>query len=183
MKEVKNTKVPIPGAKPKSKPKSAPAKASLSQESIGSDEESANEGAPQPKATEKPKTTIGIHRPNGAAKPKAKPSTKEPATPKSATKPKPTPPKQATPKQVTQENVAELSSPELSDDNAARPTREIQTKPAGSEKEMPTASRNDSDSSSDSSSDESDVIEAPKTTPKPAQVYVSRNMMNVTLRR
>jgi hypothetical protein len=171
MKEVKRTKVPVPDAK-KSKSKRALSNGALSKGFIGSDEESADKGAAQPKPTEKPKTTIGIHRPDGAVKTKEKPSRKDPAPPKPATKPTAPPSKKATPKQITQENVTELSSPDLSDDNEARPTLEIQTKPAGSEKETAAARSSDSDSNSDISSDESDVIETLKTTPKPAQAYV-----------
>ena len=172
MKDAKRTKVPVSGAKPKSKSKNVFSKASgaLSQEFIGSDE-SAGEGAPQPKPAEKPKTTIGIHRPDGAATTKEKPSKTASATRKSATNPNLPPPKKATPKQITQENVGELSSPELSDDNEARPTREIQTRPAGSEKATTATHRSDSDSSSDNSSSESDVVEAHKT-PKLAPAYV-----------
>lgn len=183
MKEVKRTPVPLPGSKPKPKPKAngSPSKAQLSQEFIVSDDDSSSEKAPKPKAT------IGVHRPNGAAKPKSKSSGKDPATPKAASKTKPSP-KKAAPKQIaTEVQAAELlSSSEQTDDDEA-PGREIQTKLPGNETRVGAAEESDSDTSSTSSSDESVADQPPQSAQKsgrqaqkqshavefrPAQAYV-----------
>lgn len=151
MKETKRTPVPVPASKPKPKPKAkdAPAKAQLSQEYIGSDDDSPAEKAPKPK----PKTTMAVHRPSGSVKPKEKSSAK-PA------------PKKPAPKQVaTQAPAAELSSSEQTDDDDA-PTRDTQTKLPGS---IGRASESDSGSDSGSSSDASDVDGASQPASKPAQ--------------
>jgi hypothetical protein len=150
MKATKKTQVPLPGSKTK-------AKASLSQEFIASDDD---DSSTEKTATAKPKTTIAVHRPNGAAKPKAKPSTKESATPKTkAPAAAKIPPKKAAPKQVvTQAQAAELSSSEQSDGDA--PTRDIQTKLPGNKGEASESgsdSDSDGDSDSDSSSEESET--------------------------
>jgi hypothetical protein len=150
MKATKKTQVPLPGSKTK-------AKASLSQEFIASDDD---DSSTEKTATSKPKTTIAVHRPNGAAKPKAKPSTKESATPKTkAPAAAKIPPKKAAPKQVvTQAQAAELSSSEQSDGDG--PTRDIQTKLPGNKgkaSESGSDSDSDGDSDSDSSSEESET--------------------------
>ncbi|KAF1920428.1 DNA-directed RNA polymerase I subunit RPA34.5-domain-containing protein [Ampelomyces quisqualis] len=111
MKEMKKTPVPLPvlssklQAKSKSKPEpkasTVPAKGALSQEFVGSDDDSSPEEPRQPK----PKTTIAVHRPNGAVK------TKTASNAKAA-------PQKAAPKQVvTQAQAAELSSSEQTDDD------------------------------------------------------------------
>jgi hypothetical protein len=147
MKATKKTQVPLPGSKAK-------VKTSLSQEFIGSDDDDSSTEKRAPSATKpQPKTTIAVHRPNGAATSKAKPSTKESSTqkPKAPAAAK-IAPKKATPKQVvTQAQAAELSSSEQSDDDA--PARDIQTKLPGNKGR---ASESDSDSDSDSSSEESE---------------------------
>ena len=152
----KRTPVPLPGSKPKSKSKIAPPKSALSQELVGSDDDSSAESAPKMKKAEKQKATIGVHRPNGAAKP----SKNEKPTSKS----KPAPKKPA-PKTISApEQVEELSSSEVSDDNDA-PARDLQTKLPGEVEMKDASSESDSDSESDSSSEE----EAAKPAQKPAQ--------------
>lgn len=159
----KRTPVPLPGSKPKGKSKVAPPKSSLSQELVGSDDDSSTESAPKAKKAEKPKATIGVHRPNGAAKP----STKDNSTPKSKPIPKSAPKKPAPKTIATSEQVEELSSSEVSDDNDA-PARDIQTKLPGEVEMKDASSESDSDSESDSSSEEEAAKPAPKTT-QPAQ--------------
>lgn len=167
MKEVKRTPVPLPGSKPKQKPNGTPSKAQLSQEFIISDDDSSNENAPQATTSQKPKTSIAVHRPDGLAKPKAKANANGPVTPKTASRAKPAP-KKAAPKQiVTQEQAAELSSSEQTDDDEA-PGHEIQTKLPGNEKRADADSDSDSDSSSASSSEES-ADRAPQSAQKPAR--------------
>jgi hypothetical protein len=161
MKEAKRTPVPLPGSKTKSTAKVTPPKASLSNEFIGSDDDSAPNNAPQPK--EKPKTTIAVHRPNGVvkSKPGAKASTLIPALRAKAA------PKKAAPKQLTQVQADELFS---SDDDAT--VRDTQTKPPGINKENGHAasdSDSDSDSGSESSSDESDANRAQQALQRPVQ--------------
>jgi hypothetical protein len=149
MKEAKKTPVPLPGSKTKAKAQSTPLKGSLSNELVGSDDDSSTENATMSKTAEKPKMTIAVHRPNGAVKSKTK-STKEP---KAA-------PKKPTPKKVaTQAQAAELSSSDQTDDGDARKS--------GS------AGKSDSDSSSGSSSDESDADGALKSAQKSTQAYVT----------
>lgn len=158
----KRTPVPLPGSKSKGKPKVAPPKSNLSQELVGSDDDSSAESTPKPKKAEKPKATIGVHRPNGAAKPitKEKPAAK--STPKTKLSKKPAPKTIATPEQVD-----ELSSSEVSDDSDA-PARDIQTKLPGEVDMKDASSDSDSDSESDSSSGEEAAEPAQKTAP-PAQ--------------
>jgi hypothetical protein len=175
MKDTKKTPVPLPGSGSKLKTKSEPtpvptpkskvsAKGALSQELVGSDDDSSTEEPPLPK----PKTTIAVHRPNGAVKAKG------PVKPKAAASAK-VPPKKAAPKQVvTQAQAAELSSSEQTDDDDA-PTRNVQTKLPGNEAR---ASESGSDSSSDSSDDESLLDGASQSTPKPAQTYVHATHCN-----
>jgi hypothetical protein len=162
MKATKKTHVPLPVPKTKAKP-------NLSQEFIGSDDEdSSTEKTSTKTAKTQPKTNIAVHRPNGAAKPKQKSSTKEPTTSKakSASAAKIVP-KKAAPKVVTQAQAAELSSSEESDDDA--PSRDIETKLSGNEgRASESGSNSDSDSDSDSSSDESPV--QPAQTPTNAYV-------------
>lgn len=160
MKDMKRTYVPVPGSKPKPKTKDTPSKVQLSQEFIGSDDDSPAETAPKPKT----KTTIAVHRPNGAAKSKEKPSKKDAAAPKSQPKAKPAPKKSAPTTVVTQAQADELSTSEQTDDDDV-PTRDIQTKLA---EEDASASGSDSGSSDDSSSDESVANVASQ----PAQAYV-----------
>ncbi|KZM22660.1 uncharacterized protein EKO05_0009726 [Ascochyta rabiei] len=160
----KRTAVPLPGSKPKSKSKVAPPKSALSQELIGSDDDSSAESAPRAKKAEKPKATIGVHRPNGAAKPSAK----EKSTTKAVPKSKPAP-KTPAPKRITQEQVEELSSSEVSDDSDA-PARDIQTKLPGEVEMKDASSGSDSDSDSDSSSED----ETAKPAQKPAQPAPSK---------
>lgn len=154
----KKTPVPLPGLKSK-KSKVPPPKSSLSRELVGSDDDSSTESAPKAKKAEKPKATIGVHKPNSAAKP----STKEKPTSKSTSQTKPAPKKPAPKKISKPEQVAELSSSEVSDDSDAS-AGDVSTKLPG-EVEMKDASSDgdsDSDSESDSSSEEED-------TAKPAQ--------------
>ena len=161
----KKTPVPLPATKPK-KSKIPPPKSSLSQELVGSDDDSSAESAPKAKKAEKPKATIGVHRPNGAAKS----STKEKSTSKSATQTKPAPKKPA-PKTISKpEQVAELSSSEISDDSDA-PARDIQTKVPGEVEMKDASSDSDSGSESDSSSEEE---EAAKPAQKPPQATPSK---------
>jgi hypothetical protein len=166
MKDMKRTYVPVPGSKPKSKTKDTPAKAQLSQEFIGSDDDSPTENAPKPK----PKTTIAIHKPNGTVKSKEKSSAKQSATSKAQPKANPTPKKPAPKQVVAQAQADELSTSEQTDDDDA-PTRDIQTNLQG--KKSPT-SHSDSGSDSDSSSDDSVVNGAPQPVSKPAQVRTSQ---------
>lgn len=152
----KKTPVPLPGLKSK-KSKVPPLKSSLSQELVGSDDDSSTDSAPKAKKAEKPKATIGVHKPNSAAKS----STKEKSTSKSASQTKPAPKKPA-PKTISKpEQVAELSSSEISDDSDAS-AKDIPTKLPGEVEMKDASSDSDSDSESDSSSEEED-------TAKPAQ--------------
>ncbi|KAF2630192.1 hypothetical protein BU25DRAFT_446977 [Macroventuria anomochaeta] len=159
----KRTPVPLPGSKPKSKSKVVPPKSSLSQELVGSDDDSSTESAPKAKKVEKAKATIGVHRPNGAAKP----STKEKPASKSTPTTKPAPKKPAPKTISTPEQVEELSSSEVSDDSDA-PATDIQTKVSGEVEMKDASSESDSDSDSDSSSEEEAAKAAPKPT-KPTQ--------------
>jgi hypothetical protein len=174
MKEVKRTPVPLPGSsKPTAKPKTngVASKAQLSTEFVGSsDDDSSTENAPQPKAVPKPRTTIAVHRPNGAAKTKASADAKESATPKSTPKAKPAP-KKATPKQIrTEEQAAEVLSSSEQTDGEEVPQREIHMKLPGNEPATDAASDSDSNSDSDNSS-ASSSDEAPPTSraPPPTQ--------------
>ncbi|KAJ5031294.1 DNA-directed RNA polymerase I subunit RPA34.5-domain-containing protein [Bipolaris maydis] len=174
MKDVKKTKVPLPGAKPNRKPQSAPPKAQLSQETIDTDSDSASESMARPKKIEKPKATIGIHV-NGVPKSKTNSSKTDADASNSASKPKPSPKKPASKQIVTERDVADLSSSEVSDDDA--PARDIQTKLPGNEEKKDVSSDTESESesentsSSESSSDESDTDDAPqpKRNPAPSQ--------------
>jgi len=165
MKDMKRTYVPVPGSKPKpkSKAKDTPSKVQLSQEFIGSDDDSPAETAPKLKT--KTKTTIAVHGPNGATKSKGKPSKKDAATPKSQPKAKPAPKKPAPTTVVTEAQADELSTSEQTDDEV--PKRDLETKLA--EKDA-SASGSDSGNSDDSSSD-SDESAANVPSP-PAQAYV-----------
>ena len=159
----KKTPVPLPGSKSNSKSKTVPPKSALSQELVGSDDDSSTESAPKAKKAEKqkaekPKATIGVHRPNGAAKS----SSKEKTTSKSTSKDKPAPKKPA-PKTITPEQVDELSSSEVSDDSDA-PARDIQTKLPGEVEMKDASSESDSDSESDNSSEEAAAKPAQKST-------------------
>ena len=138
--------MPLPGSKPKSKSKIVPPKSTLSQELVGSDDDSSAESAPKVKKTEKSKATIGVHRPNGAAKmsTKEKPTSKPTPKAKPALK-KPTPKTISTPKQVE-----ELSSSEVSDDSD-EPPRDNQSKLSGEVEMKDASSGSDSDTESDSS--------------------------------
>jgi hypothetical protein len=90
MKEAKRTPVPLPGAAAQSQPRSTPSKAPLSQEFVGSDDDdSPAESARKPRPAGKPKTTIAVHRPDGAAKAKPRATAKDSATASSAAKPQP----------------------------------------------------------------------------------------------
>ncbi|KAH7095213.1 DNA-directed RNA polymerase I subunit RPA34.5-domain-containing protein [Paraphoma chrysanthemicola] len=155
MKQVKRTPVPLPGSKPRAQPKDTPVKAPLSQEFIGSDDDSAADNQRKPKKAEKPKTNIAIHRPNGATKVKAKVVAKHSPTLKPAAKPtsalkEPTlqPVKTAAP-------AAQHSSSDDTDDSDAS------EEPAAAPRKgtSPVAT---SDSASDSSSDESNATELPQ---------------------
>lgn len=140
MKETKKTPVPLPGSKAKLTSRDIISKAHLSQEIVDSDEDSANETTHQAKKAPKPKTTIAIHKPNGAVvkpKPQPKPS-KGSSTPMSIAKPK-----------------------DVSQKAAARQT-EVAVSSSSEETE-------DSKSSSDSSSDESDTETAPQPSQTSAQ--------------
>jgi hypothetical protein len=163
----KKTPVPLPASKAK-KSKVPPPKSSLSQEMVGSDDDSSTESAPKAKKTEKPKATIGVHRPNGTAKS----STKEKPTSKSASQAKPAPKKPAPKTILKPEQVEELSSSEVSDDSDA-PTRDIQTKIPGEVEMKDASSDSDSDSESDNSSEEEEE-EAAKPAPKSTQAAQSK---------
>jgi hypothetical protein len=160
----KRTPVPLPGSKTKSKSKIVPPKSNLSQELVGSDDDSSAESTPKPKKTEKPKATIGVHRPNGAAKP----STKEKPTSKSTPQAKPATKKPAPKTIATPQQVEELSSSEVSDDSDA-PARDIQTKLPGDVemKDASADSESDSDSEEESSSEEEPAQPAAKTAQPP----------------
>lgn len=160
----KRTPVPLPGSKPKKSKVPLP-KTSLSQEMVGSDDDSSTESAPKAKKAEKAKATIGVHRPNGAAKSNAK----DKPTSKSASQTKPAPKKPA-PKTISKpEQVEELSSSEVSDDSDA-PARDVQIKLPGEVEMKDVSSDSDSGSESDSSSEE----ETAKPAPKPAQTAQSK---------
>ncbi|EUC49718.1 hypothetical protein COCMIDRAFT_83772 [Bipolaris oryzae ATCC 44560] len=169
MKDVKKTKVPLPGAKPNRKPQSAPPKAQLSQETIDTDSDSASESTARPKKIERPKATIGIHV-NGVPKSKTKPSKTDANASNSASKSKPSPKKPALKQIVTERDVADLSSSEVSDDDAS--ARDIQTKLPGNDAKKDASSDSESGSEStsgsESSSDESDTDDAPQPTRNPA---------------
>lgn len=145
----RKTPVPLPGSKPKSKAKITPPKSTLSQELVGSDDDSSAESTPKANKAEKPKATIGVHRPNGAAKA----NTKVKPAPKPAAKAKPAIKKPAPKTISTSEQVEELSSSEVSDDSDA-PASHIQTKLPGEVEMKDASSESDSDSASDSSDDE-----------------------------
>jgi hypothetical protein len=165
----KKTPIPLPASKPK-KTKVPPPKSSLSKELVGRDDDSSTESAPKAKKAEKPKATIGVHRPNGAANS----STKDKSTSKSAAQTKPAPKKPA-PKTISKpEHVAELSSSEISD-NSDAPARDIPTKLPGEVEMKDASSDSDSDSDSGSESDSSsEEEEAAKPAPKPAQATTSK---------
>ncbi|KAJ4990791.1 hypothetical protein SVAN01_03800 [Stagonosporopsis vannaccii] len=165
----KRTPVPLPGSKPKSKSKVVPPKPSLSQELVGSDDDSSSESAPKAKKAEKPKATIGVHRPNGAAKSSAK----EKPTPKVTPVPKPVPKKPAPKTVATAEQVDDLSSSEVSDDDDA-PARDIQTNLPGEVEMKDASSESESDSDSDSEGDSSSEEEAAKPAPKPTKAAASK---------
>ena len=175
MKELKRTPVPLPGSKAKSMFKDTPSKGQLSQEFIDSDDDSANEKTRQPKAAEKPKTTIAIHRANGVVKPKSNSSTKGSATSKPTSKSKALPKSPALKQGVNDAQVAQLSSSEQTDDSDV-PTRDIQTKLPGKETRTDASSKSDSDgsseSSSESSSDESGTNEGPQPHHSSMQAWV-----------
>ncbi|KAF1922636.1 uncharacterized protein M421DRAFT_426705 [Didymella exigua CBS 183.55] len=163
----KKTPVPLPGSKPKKSKVPLP-KTSLSRELVGSDDDSSTESAPKTKKAEKPKATIGVHRPNGAAKS----STKKNSSSKSAPQAKSAPKKPA-PKTISNpEQVVELSSSEVSDDSDA-PARDIQSKLPGEVEMKDASSDSDSDSKSDSSSEEE---EAAKPALKPTQAAHSKSV-------
>jgi hypothetical protein len=168
----KRTPVPMPGSKSKSKSKILPPKSPLSRELVGSDDDASSpEKAPKAKKADKPKATIGVHRPNGAAKS----SSKDKPAPKVTPVPKPTPKKPAPKTIATPEQVKELSSSEVSDDEDA-PARDIQTKLPG-EVEMKDASSessSESESDSDSESESSNEEEAAKPVQKPTQSIPSK---------
>ncbi|KAG9199966.1 hypothetical protein G6514_007770 [Epicoccum nigrum] len=165
----KRTPVPLPGSKPKSKSKILPpTKSPLSRELVGSDDDSSPESAPKAKKADKPKATIGVHRPNGAAKS----SSKDKPAPKITPVPKPTP-KKPTPKTIaTPEQVEELSSSEVSDDEDA-PAKDIQTNLPGEVEMKDASSASSSESDSDSES-ESSGEEAAKPVQKPTQATPSK---------
>lgn len=171
----KRTPVPLPSSKSKSKSKILPPKSPLSRELVGSDDDdSSPEIAPKAKKADKPKATIGVHRPNGAAKTSSKDKPASKVTPV----PKPTPKKPAPKTIATPEQVEELSSSEVSDDEDA-PARDVQTKLPG-EVEMKDASSSSS-SSSDSEPESSSEEEAAKPVQKPTQAAPS-NSHEVELR-
>lgn len=171
MKEAKKTKVPLPVRKAKADPKT-PAKAQLSQEFVGSDDDSAQEQSRSTKPAPKPKTTIAIHRPDGAVKSTDKSSSK---TSKPKKKEKPTP-KKATPKQVvTQAHAEELSSSEQSDADDDAPTRDIQTNLAGHGGKADGTSTSASDSDSELSLDDSPMPDAPQSAQKPTRPAESQS--------
>ena len=146
--------MPLPGSKPRSKSKVVPPKSTLSQELVGSDDDSSAESAPKVKKTEKPKATIGVHRPNGAAKTIAKEKPTSKPTPKAKPTPKKPTPKKPTPKTIsTPKEVEELSSSEVSDDSD-EPTRDILSKLPGEVEMKDASSESDSDSESNSSSED-----------------------------
>ncbi|KAJ4365757.1 hypothetical protein N0V83_008377 [Neocucurbitaria cava] len=169
MKESKRTPVPLPVSKARPKGKDTPSKEPLSQEFIQSDDDSATESKLQAQPAKKPKTTIAIHKPNGAMQPKSKSNAhaKENGTPKPAPKSKVSP-KRPAPKQVTTKSqAAELSSSEESDENDRRGSDQ-QNKLTGNGTRKDASSQSDSDSSSDSSSDESNANEASHLSRQPA---------------
>jgi hypothetical protein len=166
----KRTPVPLPSAKPKSKSKILPPKSSLSKELVGSDDDSSSENAPKAKKAEKPKATIGVHRPNGAAKS----SKNDKPAPKVTPVPKPTPKKPAPKTIATPEQVDQLSSSEVSDDEDA-PARDIQTKLPGDVEMKDASSESSSESDSGSESDSSSEEEAPKPAEKPTQPTPSKS--------
>ena len=173
MSAAKRTPVPLPSSKSKSKSKILPPKSPLSRELVGSDDDSSSEKAPKAKKADKPKATIGVHRPNSTAKL----SSKDKPAPKVTPVPKPTPKKPAPKTIATPEQVEELSSSEVSDDEDA-PARDIQTKLPG-EVEMKDASsesssESSSDSDSDSESESSSEEEAAKPVQKPTQAIPSK---------
>jgi hypothetical protein len=168
MKESKKTKVPLPGARPKSKTQNTPSKAQLSREYIDSGDDSRSEGTVPPKKVDKPKPTIAIHR-NGVPISKSNPSKKDAESSGATSKSRP-PPKKPAPKHiVTEEQVAELAPSEVSDDEA--PTRDVHTKLPGNKTRKDASS--DSDSSAESDSDE-DMADAPLPSRKPAQPRAQR---------
>jgi hypothetical protein len=168
MKDVKKTKVPLPGLKKKAKAQQTPQKAQLSHEFIGSDDDSAAETTPKHK--QRPKTSIGVHGGDGAVKStsKQKLNSKAKATPK-----------KAAPTQIaTQAQAAELSTSEQTDDddNHDAPTRDVQTSLPGNKTRASTSSSDSSSEDLDSDSDsDPDVLEASQSARKPAQEYVTHN--------
>ncbi|KAF2025036.1 hypothetical protein EK21DRAFT_104235 [Setomelanomma holmii] len=165
MKEAKRTPVPLPGSKAKLQPKSTPSKAPLSQEFVGSDDDSPAEAAPKPK---KPKTTIAVHRPNGAAKAKAKEPTHDTETIKSTAKSK------SSSKAVSSKPV--VTTPQAVDTSSSEDTVDSDVTTSKEQKRAATQNGNTqgaaSDSSSVSSSDESDESEQMPAAQKPAQTQV-----------
>lgn len=173
----KKTPVPLPSSKSKSKSKIVPPKSSLSKELVGSDDDSSTENAPRAKKSEKPKATIGVHRPNGAAKASAK----EKVTAKVTPVPKPTSKKPAPKTIATPEQVEDLASSEVSDAEDA-PARDIQTRLPGEVEMKDASSGSDSESDSDSGSDSSSNEEAAANpAPKPIKTTQS-NTHDVELR-
>ncbi|KAF2000442.1 hypothetical protein P154DRAFT_534780 [Amniculicola lignicola CBS 123094] len=88
MRKSKHTAVPLPSSRSKSQPKpnNPPSKAHLSQEYVGSTDESDLEDYPRDKASAKPSkytmpVSIGIHRPNGVQNKTQVPAPKSKSTP------------------------------------------------------------------------------------------------------
>ncbi|KAH7401535.1 DNA-directed RNA polymerase I subunit RPA34.5-domain-containing protein [Pyrenochaeta sp. MPI-SDFR-AT-0127] len=168
MKESTRTLVPLPGFKKKANNSAAPSKAALSQEFVESDD-SSHENAPQPKRAGEPKTTIGIHKPNGVAKPRLKSSAKEPATPKNTTKPSALLQKPGPIQMVTQKLASTLSTVKQAEESDVL-ARLTQGKVPGNEEET-SLSESHSDSRSDSSSDESSAAAMSQHRERPVKIH------------
>jgi hypothetical protein len=172
MSKPRKTQVPLPGLQPKPRPKTQtkvlPPKSALSQEFIGSDDDSGDE----PTTTQqKAPVQIAIHpkMTNEVAKTTPKPVKKTKQTPKPTVAAK-VPAKKVTPKRVVAEEQAaesssssEESEDERTDIKTAQQRQAAQTQSGDSE----------SASSSDSSSDESEEEAAPNATPQSATRYAS----------
>ena len=157
--------MPLPGSKPKSRARDTSSKTPLSQEIIEDDDDSVSENKPQSKTATKPKTTIAIHRPNGATSSRSKSGSKGAETPKPAHPSKASSKKSQSKQTAIEQQIARSSDSEPTDDSQDLADHN-QTEIARNEQEKDASSENENDSDSDndssSSSDVSDVANTPQ---------------------
>ncbi|PVH97685.1 hypothetical protein DM02DRAFT_567511 [Periconia macrospinosa] len=178
MSKPRKTPIPLPGSAPK-KAAIPPPKSTLSQEFVGSSDDSSSETEARPQ--KKTPVQIAVHRPKGGEKAKEnkkpKKGKEEPA--KSSAKSKPSPKKPAPTKITAEEDgTTTSSSSEESEDEPETDIRKAQTREKAKEKKK-AASTSSSDVSSDSS-DESEEEAPPKAAPVQSQTTPT-NTHNVDL--